>query len=368
VALGGVVLTLVALTFNAAPLFVPGFAFLALGVASPVWVWLSTRPTTVERRLHGDRVVEGDPFEATIEVRRGPLGLPGAELHDPLAHASIELGVPLSLVRGGRRATVRIVTRFSRRGLRYLPPPSLVVHDPLELARLERPGAGPGQELLVLPHTEPVRWRLDGGPAQQADGRGPTEPLAAVDVDGLRPYRPGTPASRIHWAALARGAGLLERRLRQDADTRPLVVLDARGEGPEEHLDAAVCAAASLTLELARRGGCRILLPGARRAVAIESDLAGWPTVHARLALVEGGRGTPAPVLDAGGRLGPVFYVAAHRIRQLPAALAARGRGAVLLVTPVGPLGAGSERPSFEVSGCRGYLVHARSARRESAA
>src|SRR5439155_4932797 len=140
-------------------------------------------------------------------------------------------------------------------------------------------GTGPAQELLVLPRTEPVSWstRERAARSEGPDRRPVDEPPASVDVDGLRPYRPGTPASRIHWAALARGAGLLERRLRSDGDTRPLVVLDARGSGPPEHLDAAVRAAASLTLELARRGGCRLLLPGERRAVAVEADLASWP-------------------------------------------------------------------------------------------
>ncbi len=247
-----------------------------LGVASPAWVWLSARPTSLERQLHGDRVVEGEPFEATIEVRRGFVGLPGAELHDPLANASVSLGAPLSLIRGGRQAHVRIVTRFARRGLRRLEPPSLIVHDPLELATLERPGRGPHQDLLVLPYTEPIRWRTRGGIPQHTDGRGPTEPMAAADVDGLRQYRPGTPASRIHWLTLARGGELMERRLRQDADSRPMVVLDARGDVPIEDLDAAVRAAASLALELAREGGVRVLLPGERRAVVIEPDLGAW--------------------------------------------------------------------------------------------
>src|SRR5205807_7539470 len=106
------------------------------------------------------------------------------------------------------------------------------------------------------------------------------DPLAAVDIDGLRPYRHGTSASRIHWPAFARGAGLLERRLRADSDMRPLVVLDARGSGPPEHLDAAVRAAASLTLELARRRGCRVLLPGERRGIVVEPDLVAWRRVH----------------------------------------------------------------------------------------
>jgi uncharacterized protein (DUF58 family) len=188
--------------------------------------------------------------------------------------------------------------------------------------------------------------------------------MAAVDVDGLRPYRPGTPASRIHWAALARGAGLLERRLQPDGDTRPLVVLDARGSGPIEHLDAAVRAAASLTLEFARRGGCRLLLPGERRAVTIDPDLASWPGVHARLAMVEGGPGARPPILGPGARMGSLFYVAPQAAERLPAALTTAGSGASVIVLPaaaVQPRLAGI--PSFEVSGCRGYVLGARSSR-----
>ena len=71
VALAGVVLTLVALTFDAAPLFVPGIAFVVIGLGAPAWVWLASRPATVTRKLQVDRVVELEPLEAMIEVRRG---------------------------------------------------------------------------------------------------------------------------------------------------------------------------------------------------------------------------------------------------------------------------------------------------------
>jgi uncharacterized protein (DUF58 family) len=212
--------------------------------------------------------------------------------------------------------------------------------------------------LLVLPYTEPVRWARGRAAdrAENAGGSAPAEPLAAVDVDGLRPYRVGTPASRIHWPALARGAGLLERRLRADGDLRPLVVLDARGRGPAAHLDAAVRAAASLTLELARTGGCRLLLPGDRRPMSIEPDLVAWSRAHIRLALVEGGLRAPAPVLEIGARLGAVFYVVARPLDTLPAALSGNVRGPRVLVLPrelPTPMG----RSSFEVAGCRGILL-----------
>lgn len=361
VALAGLVLVLLAFTFDTAPLFVVGAALLLIGLGAPAWVWLSARKATLHRELHADRVVEGEPFETTIAVTRGPLGIPGAELHDPLAHAPVMMSTPLSLIRGSRTAAVRVVTRFARRGLRTLEPPSLLVRDPLDLAAVERRGAGPTQELLVLPYTEPVRWRTThrARRTQRSGGRTAGEPFAAVDVDGLRPYQPGTPASRIHWPALARGAGLLERRLHADGDTRPLVVLDARGSGPPALLDAAVRAAASLTLELAKAGGCRLLLPGERRAIMIEPNLVAWAPSHVRLALVEGGPAARAPILSGGPRLGAVFYVAARTLDRLPAALSAGGHAGAVLVLPEGVRAAGTGEPSFEVTGCHGFVIRA---------
>jgi uncharacterized protein (DUF58 family) len=359
----GIVLTLAAFAFDTAPLFVPGVAAVVIGVCAPAWVWASARGAHVERRLLAERVVEGEPVEGIIEVRRGRLGLPGGEVLDPLAAAPVSLSRPLSLIAGGATAQLRVVARFPRRGLRRLEPPALLVSDTLGLATTTRVGAGPTQELLVLPRTEPVRWsaRQRAGRAAGSDARAVEEPLAAVDIDGLRPYRVGSPASRIHWPAVARGAGLLERRLRPDADTRPLIVLDARCNGPVEQLDAAVRATASLALELARAGGCRLLLPGERRPVAIESDLSSWAGLHARLAMVQGGRGTRGPVLGAGAKLGPVLYVAAEPPERLPATLAAGGAartGLIVLPAEVAPRQLGPA--SLEVAGCRGYPLTAR--------
>ena len=58
----------------------------------------------------------------------------------------------------------------------------------------------------------------------------------------------------------------MERKLISEADSRPLVVLDPRAPESPEALDAAVRAAASLTVHFAKRGGCGLLLPGDRRA------------------------------------------------------------------------------------------------------
>jgi uncharacterized protein (DUF58 family) len=370
VTLAGALLTLVAFMFDASPLFVPGIAFLAVGLAAPAWVWLSARGARASRALPGGRIVEEEPLESTIEVRRGYLGLPGAEVFDPVTGARVSLAQPLSLIAGGRTARIRVVTSFSRRGIKQLRPPTLLITDPLELARTVKLEAGSAQELLVLPRTERVRWLAagTGWRSEQPDGRAHADALAAVDLDGLRPYRPGTPASRIHWPAVARGAGLLERRLQPDGDSRPLVVLDTRGEGEDELLDAAVRAAASLVLELARAGGCGLLLSGERRATTVGPDLLGWPGIHARLAVLEGGPDSAAPAIVASGtRTGPVLYVAAQPHERLPARVSSLTQGAALVVLPTSTLEGGrvpgwrvTTARSFEVAGCVGLALRSR--------
>lgn len=369
VGIAGLALILVALLFDAAPLFVPGVALVVLAVAGPAWVQLAAGAASIERHLESERVVEDEPIEATIEVRRGHWGLPGAAVLDPLAGQPVAIHAPMSLISGGRSASVRIVACFPRRGVRRIDPPTLIVSDALELARVVRVSPGRAQEILVLPRTERVRWVPGAGEKwRRAAGAAAIEPMGATDVDGLRPYRHGTPASRIHWPALARGAGLLERRLRADTDSRPLVVVDARGSGPPEHLDAAVRAAASLVLELGKRGGCGLLLPGEHRPLEIEPDLAAWPTAHARLALVEGGPGTRAPSLAQGARSAQVVYVAAAPQTRLPVGLAGAGVRAAVVVVPKPLASQPSHDATFEVAGCIGFVVGAGRRPRERAA
>jgi uncharacterized protein (DUF58 family) len=373
VAIAGCVLVVIAFVFDAAPLFVPAVAFIAIGIVAPAWVWITARGAQAHRILNVARIVEDEPLEASIEVRRGRLGLPGAEVVDPFTGSRLQLAGPLSPIRGARTASVRVVARFGRRGLHALAPPRLIVSDPLELARVQTESAAAPQQLLVLPRTEPVRWlRTDRGRRfELPDGRAASEALAAVNIDGLRPYRPGTPASRIHWPAVARGAGLIERRLQPDGDNRPLVVLDARNSSspaPVELLDAAVRAAASLVLEFARSGGCGLLLPGEQRATAIDRELSAWSAAYARLALVQGGAASRAPALGpTAGRIGPMIYVAASPIDRLAALLSGPGRGLTVLVVPNQALVGG--RPpgirghmvaTLDVSGCRGFLLGAR--------
>ena len=156
--------------------------------------------------------------------------------------------------------------------------------------------------------------------------------LAELEIDGLRPYREGSPASRIHWPTVARRGEMLERRLVAELDSAPLIVLDAAAPASEEALDKAVRAAASLCVWLARHGGCAILLPGERRPIEVEHDMGSWPAVHLRLALVE--RGGPPASSALGPRGGAVLWVTAADLRGAPRALERLPAGARYIVTP----------------------------------
>ncbi len=345
----GLELVLAAGLFAADSLYVPGVALAALGLGAPTWVALAARRTRVARRLGAHHLEEGQPLAVVYEVRRGRVPpSPALAVEDVLLPATRPVRVPRRGV-----ARVRVEVSPPRRGRHALAPPVLVLSDPLGLVRHRVSSPGEESELLVLPRTSPVRGALlaAGGAVGAASLLRSVE--AAGEVDGLRPYREGAPAARIHWPALARGAGLVERQVPPEEDTRPLVVLDARAPAHEEDLDAAVRAAASLCLELARRGGCSLLLPGQRRALAVERDLRAWPGAHARLALVEAGAAPAAPRLSA-PRRGPVLYVAARELGSWPAALAGSSRGERIIVLPGAARG---RMAAFTVAGCTGVRI-----------
>ena len=301
-----------------------------------------------------------------------PLGLPGAELH---RSADARSGHPEPAAVADQRQPVA-----PAQGRHPLRPPGAAhagpaVADRCAIRSTSRGSSGRStgrpQELLVLPRTEPVRWstRRRARPLRQLGRPSAGEPLAAVDVDGLRPYRPGTPASRIHWPALARGAGLLERRLQSRRRHAPA----GRSRRPRRRpAGAPRCRRPRRRVADPRAGpairGCVLLLPGDRRPITIEPDLVGWPGAHTRLALVEGGPGARAPMLDAGARLGAVFYVAARPVDRLPPVLT--GRWAVAPRSsscPTGFAAATAARPSFEVAGCRGYVIRSAARRARGA-
>jgi len=342
-ALLGLLLLLVAGTFDAEPLYVTGIALLLLGAGAAAWVGLAAQGASLERTLGGRTVLEGEALRLVLSAQAGRLPFPSGWIDEPL------LEEPLRLVAGQRAERARVEVTFTRRGHRMLLPAVLVVRDPFGLA--ERVvGGGERDEVLVLPRTYPVRAAGGGGQRGAARGTAMLTAAAENEIDGLRPHVEGSPASRIHWPSLARGAGLMERRLVAEADSRPLVVLDPRGPDPDA-LDAAVRAAGSLVLHFAGQRGCGLLLPGDRRAHEVGPDQLGWPALHARLAVLDGEAGGPA-LSAAQSRRGLIVYVAARPVDRVPQAVG-RTPGGSLLVVP----GALPGRSAlFEVAGCQGYV------------
>jgi hypothetical protein len=151
---------------------------------------------------------------------------------------------------------------------------------------------------------------------------------------------------------------MMERRLIADVDLRPLVVLDPRRPLDEESLDMAVRAAASLTVHLARGGGCSLLLPGDRRPQEVDADLRHWPPLHARLALVEAD--DPPPTSARLERAGAVFWVSPGA-SVAPPGIARAAAAARYIVRPAS-LAQG--RVEFVVAGCAVQRLGRRGARR----
>ncbi|MFL5886143.1 MAG: DUF58 domain-containing protein [Thermoleophilaceae bacterium] len=345
----GVALDLCAAAFDSPSLYVPGVALVLLGGGAAVWVALAAQGAGVDRELGPPTVEEDRTYPLRLEVRLPLFALAG-ELVEPLIGRSLPL-------RSFQRRPIRLEVRFGRRGKRLLAPARLVVRDPLGLA--ERTRESEPAEVLVLPRIEEVVTEGGGaGRRGSRDGASLTAEVAEIELDSLRPYRPGAPASRIHWPTSARTGEMMERHLVSDADSRPLVVLDPRAAATEDALDAAVRAAASLCVHLAKQRGASLLLPGERRASDIDKELRAWPALHARLALI--GADSQPPAAGRLERTGPVFWVMAAT-GEPPAGVRRAAARARFVVRP-------GEWPghaaAFSVAGCYGYRLDGARARR----
>ena len=353
-ALLAVAFGLAAALFDTEPLWVPALTLALLAAGCAAWVGFGARAVRVRRTLGARRVVEEEPLSIVIDVSAGRIGLPPARVADSL------LPAPVALRTGAGGGRVRLEARFGRRGRRALPLPRVLVADPLGLATREvtaLPAAG-HDDVLVLPRIEPVVAAPGGGEATRIARRGRLAVGAETELDGIRPLREGTPASRIFWPAVARGADAQERFLATASESRPLVVFDPRGAASEDELDASVRAAASLVRALASSGGCSVLLPGDRRPADLDEALAGWGHLHARLALI--GDATGPSLSSVAQRRGPVVFVSARMRVRLPQALGPAHGALRMLVVP-GELP--SRHASFTVAGCHGYVLSGSTAR-----
>lgn len=315
--------------FAVSALYVPGVTLVLVALAASVAVTSAARRARVELDLSAERIDEGEE----VTVRALVVGGLGAVCRGTLT--VLPGAAPATL--GFRTRSASQALRPVRRGRVILGPSHARWADPFQICVRER--ASETRELLVLPRVRALR-RADLERILALPDPSPSL-SAGLDPDGLRPYRPGSPASRIHWLTVARTGVPAERGFIEESSRLPVtVVLDARDPASEEALDQAVRAAASLCFGLGAARGCSAMLPGLRRIESLGRGLEGWPHLHALLALVEPGA---PPCWELARELRRIVLVQARR-PVLPA-----GVSISCTVSPLADAGAGS---LFEVAGC----------------
>ena len=116
----GILLLLVAGTFDAEPFYVTGSALLLLGAGAAGWIAIGAWGADIERELGARSVLEEQPLSVVISARSGMLPLPPGWIDEPL------LPEPVRFKAGRRSTRVRVEIRFGRRGRRKLAPPAQI--------------------------------------------------------------------------------------------------------------------------------------------------------------------------------------------------------------------------------------------------
>lgn len=294
----GLALLLAAALLGSVALFAFALGLLLVVACCLAATAIGARRVRIARTLDQTEVVEGRPLTLRFRVR----GLGGLPVHvevldDDGAWQRLEESP-------SRRCTIE------RPGAHLVGPSRLRVRDDLRLFS-RRLTAGEPAVVLVLP--APANVGVPSRPGG-ADPGGDPEP------DGLQPYSRGTPVGRIHWPSVARAGEWQERRVIGAPRDTPLVVVDLSGAADEQAVDWTLRTAAGQIHGLAQAGGCRVLLPGERGPIAVESVVEGWPAVHRRLASA---RGAPdaAPAAPPGSlhiRAAHAPALAGTRSRRLP--------------------------------------------------
>ncbi|MDQ8046130.1 MAG: DUF58 domain-containing protein [Solirubrobacteraceae bacterium] len=267
-------------------LFAVALGFTLLCILLLAALQIAARRVTVSRIVDRHEVLEEHPI--TVRFGIGRLGVLPVRVEirgangrwRPLVHE----GAPA--LDGATHEEVVV----DRPGAHMLGPSPLRLRDDLGLMTRRIPGGDP-QALLVLPLPEALPSLVAAGGAEH---------LGDIEPDGLRPYVPGTPMSRIHWPSAARGAELQERHFIAARDRLPLVVVDLAGAPSAEAIDWTARAAAGTAMALARRGGCRVALPGDRVASTLTDPTVEWAALHRRLAALDDLAAIGAPTFRPG--------------------------------------------------------------------
>ncbi|OIH92953.1 MULTISPECIES: DUF58 domain-containing protein [unclassified Curtobacterium] len=201
-----------------------------------------------------------------------------ASVSDAATYAEVGPGLPPALL--------DVEALAMHRGRTLVGPVTIRVEDAFGLLRIDRPVVA-AEEVVVVPASTPLT-AIDTGAlagAVSAD-EGRVGQGGSADDSELRPYRPGDPIRRVHWAQSARRGELHVRQTTQAQPPEAVIALDVRREsyqrlgrddlaelsdlGGDQAFEHAVVVAASVARALAARTS----------RVVLVSDSPGGSTRH----------------------------------------------------------------------------------------
>jgi uncharacterized protein (DUF58 family) len=208
------------------------------------------------------RVTVGEPVTFTISCTRGAANhTPPARTRHPIRvrgpflpwdGAWLDEAPPEIVVPDSGAAQSKMRARFVQRGLHHLDPFSAAAVAPAGLACGPRLSSEAVKIHVVprianvqkLPHVVAMRHQPGGVALASKSGE-------AMDLLGVRPYRPGDPVRDLHARSWARTGIPVVREYQQEYFTRVGVVLDSDVADPDR-LEAAVELAAGVIAHLSR--------------------------------------------------------------------------------------------------------------------
>jgi uncharacterized protein (DUF58 family) len=212
------------------------------------------------REVSPPHLTVGDSASVTVALTNSgaPTGVLLMEEQVPYALGGRPRFVVPPMGRGAHEQ-LQYTVRPALRGRHRLGPLQLRRREPFGMVEMRQQLPGTA-ELLVLPTVTPLAGiRLGGGSFATGDDHARSFSVGKVADVVVREYRRGDDLRRVHWRSTARLGELMVRNEEQLWQARAVILLDNRvaahrGTGPGSSLEAAVAAAASVSVHLAREG------------------------------------------------------------------------------------------------------------------
>ncbi len=257
----GVVCALIGYVLGERGLLCIGIGLIALPLLAVFTARRGHYRLATSRSITPPRVPIGHTATVTLRlenISRVPTGLLLAEDAVPYALGSRPRYVLDKIERHGVRQ-LSYPLRSDLRGKFQIGPLQLRVADSFGLVELTRSATG-RTTFVVTPRVVRLsRSVISRTWAGEGEGRARLTSTAGEDDVIPREYRDGDELRRVHWRSTARYGELMVRREEQRWRNRATIFLDTRswshaGSGPASSFEAAVSAAASVGVHIAREG------------------------------------------------------------------------------------------------------------------